>query len=159
MPSDVTVEPTTDEPYIKSVFLNPEIYAEMKDDSCPESPTMLSAVDIKAIPGFFLRVLVGGEPGGVFWLLWKGDSVEAHTALMKNCRGRKAIQAVKAAVAWVFSHTEASKITSYAWSDAPAVKWFCRAVGMAEKQTEPWRSTRGGKPVDITYYEITREAA
>lgn len=153
---EITVEPTQDELYIKSVFLNPTIYADMKDDSCPSEPTMLGGVDLKAIPGFFLRVLMGNKAVGCFWLIWKGENVEAHTALLPACRGRNAIRATRQAIAWVFEHTGAKAITSYAWSDSPAVAWFCRAVGMVETHSEPWPSTRGGKSVDISYFKINR---
>lgn len=156
MNPEITVEPTTDESYIKSVFLNPTIYAEMKDDSCPESPTMLSGVDIKAIPGIFLRVLMGSESVGAFWLIWKGDTLEAHTALLPVCHGRNAIRAARAAMLWVWEHTGARAVTSYAWSDSPAVAWFCRAVGMTADRTEAWKATRSGKPVNITYFNINR---
>lgn len=157
MACNITVEPTTNEPFIKSVFLNPTIYAEMKDDSCPSEPTMLSGVDIRAIPGFFLRVLVDGIAGGVFWFIWKGDSVEVHTALLENCRGSRAIRAARLARDWVFGNTSAKAVTSYAWSDAPAVAWFCRAMGMKRTRTEPWPATRGGKAVEMGYYTLNRE--
>lgn len=152
----ITVEQTKDEFYIKSVFLNPTIYSQMKDDSCPVSPMILQGVDIKAIPGFFLRALVDGKPAGVWWLIWKGDSVEAHTALLENCRGRDAIEATKRAIAWVWNNTQAKAITSYAWSDSPAVNWFCRAVGMKAGETKAWPNTRNGRAVDITYFAINR---
>lgn len=153
---NITVEPTTDVPYIKSVFLNPTIYDQMRDDSCPADPASLHDTDILSIPGFFLRALVDGVPCGVWWLIWKGDRVEAHTALTDKCRGRDAITATKQAIAWVFGHTEAEAITSYAWSDSPAVAWFCRAVGMSKNETKAWPSTRSGKPVSITYYAVNR---
>lgn len=154
----ITVEPTTDETYIKSVFLNPEIYAQMKDDSCPADPVMLAGVDVRAIPGFFLKALVNGIDAGVFWFIWKDRSLEVHTALLGNCRGSRALKAARAARDWVFGHTEAEAVTSYAWSDSPSVAWFCRAMGMEKTRTEPWRATRGGRPVDITYYSIGRAA-
>lgn len=152
----ITVDKTTDESYIKSVLLNPTIYAEMKDDSCPQEPTILCDLDIKAIPGFFLRAMVDGVPSGVLWMIWKENKVEAHTALLPSCRGRSAIRAAKAAIQWVFENTKADAITSYAWSDSPSVAWFCRAVGMKPYRTEVWPNTRNGHAVDITYYNINR---
>lgn len=153
---NITVEPATDEQYIKSVFLNPTIYKKMSDDSCPSNPSDLAGVNIMAIPGFFLRALVDGAPAGVWWLIWKGDTVEAHTALTDACRGRAAIDATKKAIRWVFDNTNAKAITSYAWSDSPAVAWFCRAVGMSKIETKSWPSTRDGQPVSITYYSVNR---
>jgi hypothetical protein len=154
---NITVEPTTDEQYIKSVFLNPTIYSQMSDDSCPSQPSDLAGANIMAIPGFFLRAMIDGVPAGVWWLIWKeGDRVEAHTALTDICRGRAAIEATKKAIQWVFENTDAEAITSYAWSDAPAVAWFCRAVGMSKSETKPWPNTRKSKPVEITYYSVNR---
>ncbi len=126
----------------------------MKDDSCPESPEMLGGADIKAIPGFFLRVLADGVPSGCWWLIWAGDKVEAHTAL--DLRGRDAVRATKAAIQWVWDNTGAAAIGSYAWSDSPAVSWFCRAVGMKAGETAKWPATRDGAAVDITYFNINR---
>jgi hypothetical protein len=153
----ITVEPTTDESYIKSVFLNPSIYASMKDDSSPSDPLALMDRDIMGIPGFFLRCMVDGTPAGVWWLIWKGDTVEAHTALLENCRGARAVKATRMAIRWVFENTGARAITSYAWSDSPAVAWFCRAVGMSPTRSEPWPSTRSGRPVAIQWFNINRE--
>ncbi len=133
MSPTITIEKTTDEAYIKSVFLNPTIYSEMKDDSCPDNPEAVGAAFIRTIPGFFLKVIVGGVPAGAFWLIWKGETVEAHTALLQNCRGRCAINATKAAIRWVFENTGAKAITSYAWSDSPLASWLCRAVGMTRR--------------------------
>lgn len=155
MTRTITVDKTTDESYIKSVFLNPAIYQDMKDDSCPELAALAGA-DIMGVPGFFLRALVDGVPAGVWWLIWKGDTVEAHTALLDNCRGRTAIRATRLAMEWVWRNTGAKAITSYAWSDCPAVSWFCRAVGMGEDRTEHWPATRNGHAVDITYFKIRR---
>lgn len=153
---NITVEPATDETYIKAVLFSPTIYPNIRDDSCPQESSTLYGADIMAIPGFFLKVAVDAAPAGLFWLIWKGRNVEAHTALLENCRGLRAIKATKAAINWIFSNTEAEAIDSYAWSDCPAVKWFCRAVGLKEGRTEKWPNTRNGKPVDITYYSLER---
>ena len=152
----ITVEQTTDAEYIKSVLTKPEIFASISDDSRKDS----SVLDFDAamrMPGYFLRVIVDGVSGGLFWLLRKGDLIEAHTALLENCRGRNAIIATKLGIRWVFEKTDASGVVSYAWSDCPAVAWFCRAVGMRPGKTEAWPNTRGGKPVEITWFTLNRK--
>lgn len=154
----IRVEHTTDEAYILSVFLNPKIYAEMRDDSCPAEPTILGNRNLKSIPGFFLRVFVSDVPAGAFWLVWKGAILEAHTALLENCRGRDAIRAARLAMRAVFSETLAPAVSSYAFSDSPRVQWFCRAVGMRETGREPHLHTRSGRPVDVIHYDIARSA-
>jgi hypothetical protein len=152
----ITVEPTTDIAYIKNVLFNPTIYKDMKDDSCPENPAELMDRDLMSKPGIFLKVMVDGIAAGCFWLIWKGALLEAHTALLENCRGKKAIVAARKAQKWVFSNTIAESVTSFAWSDSPAVAWFCRAVGMKPGTTERWPNTRNGQSVDITHYSINR---
>lgn len=153
----ITVDPTTDENYIKSVFLNPSIYASMKDDSCPSDPAVLWKWNAVSSGSIFLKVLIDSIPAGVFWLVWKGKALEAHTALLENCRGRTAIDATKKALEWVFKNTKAKAVTSYAWSDSPVVSWFCRAVGMTKTHSKPWPSKRDGKPVKIHYFKILKE--
>lgn len=155
----ITVEPTSDESYIKSVFLNPSIYADMKDDSSPSDPSVLADRDIMGIPGFFLRVLMDGVACGVFWLIRKDGGVEAHTALLPTCRGRAAITATRKAMQWVFDNTDAAFIRSYAWSDSPAVAWFCRAVGLKPAERAPWPNTRNGASVDIQWFNLNRGEA
>jgi len=156
----ISVEPTADTDYIKSVFLNPSIYDSMRDDSCPSTPSDTTLGLESAPPGVFLKVKMDGNPCGVFWLRWiDGAKIEVHTALLEPCRGRRAIDAAKALMSWVWSNTVAVAIRSYAWSDAPVVSWFCRAVGMREQETVAWPNTRNGKPVAITYFEIERGVA
>ncbi len=154
----IVIEKTTDEQFIKSVFLNTTIYEGMKDDRCPGEPSILSGVDMKAIPGFILKATVDGVVAGCYWLIWKGRDLEAHTALLPHCRGAQAVAATRAALLWVFDNTSAVRVTSYAWSDSPAVKWFCRKVGMTELLTCSYPNTRKGQMVDVTYYSISREA-
>jgi hypothetical protein len=154
----IAIEKTTDEQFIKSVFLNPEIYAGMKDDRCPDEPVFLSSVDMKALPGFFLRATVDGVVAGCYWLMWKGRDLEAHTALLPHCRGGVALAVTREALRFVFANTECGRVISYAWSDCPAVKWFCRKVGMTELLTCSYPNTRKGQMVDVTYYSISREA-
>jgi hypothetical protein len=154
----IEVVPTTDTEYIRSVFLNPEIYDAMRDDSCAASPDDFAWKDPRTIPSICLKVLVDGIAAGCYWLIWRERSLEAHTALLPNCRGRAAIEATRKALAWVFGNTSAFAVTSYAWSDSPLARWLCRKVGMTESLTARWPATRRGKEVNITYYELTREA-
>lgn len=151
----ITIEQTTDYTYIKSVFLRPAIYAQMSDDASP-APDELRMEAIKSIPCFFLRPVIDGVPSGAWWLVWKGDRLEGHTALLPSCRGSTAIRATRMALDWIWKNTGAKSVTSYAWSDSPAVAWFCRACGLSVDRKEAWPNTRGGRIVDITYFTINR---
>lgn len=152
----LTIEPTTDSSYIQSVFTNLTIYSAMKDDACPACPDFAFPA-LATLGGVFLKVMKDGADAGVFWFRPSGKNMEAHTALLQNCRGRDAIQAARMAVEWIFRNTDTSRITSYAWSDAPAVSWFCRKVGLTHTHVEPWRNTRNGQPVNMAYFQINRE--
>ncbi len=156
---NISIEPTTDVLYIKSILMNQDIYSATKDDSLPATPAFIDDIDVLSIPGFFLKVMADGVQAGLFWLIWKGSGVEAHTGLLPNCRGRNAIKATKMAIDWVFSNTKATFINSHAWSDSPAVKWFCLAVGMSHDRTEKYKSTRNGLPVLISHYTILKQIA
>lgn len=155
---DIRIEPTEDLDYAVSVFSNPAILDGMADDSCKEIPIEGYYAAFKTIPGYFLKVVCNGAESGLFWLIRQGKGVEAHTALMPNCRGRDAMWATKAAIKWVFENDKAEFIRSYTWSDSPQVRWLCRAVGMTEGETNAWPNTRKGKPVDITYFTIVNPA-
>lgn len=147
----IAFEPTTDVAFVRSVFLNPAITPGMVDDSVPEPEKL----DFDGLPGIFVKALYDGLVAGCFWLLRHDDAIEVHTALLPDFHGKRAVQIGRALVPWIFEHTGAARITSYAWSDSPAVAWFCRMVGMKPTRTEPWPNTRHGRAVDITYYAIT----
>lgn len=153
----VTVEPTTDETYIKSVFLNPEIYATIRDDSCPTDPALLNGLDFKAIPGIFLKVLVGGKPEGLFWFTWSGAGVDSHLGMTENCRGNRAVKAARAAVKWIFGNTQAAFLAAHVWSDSPAVEWICRKAGLKKIGVSAYPNKRNGRAVDMIEYSIKRE--
>lgn len=154
----ITVEPTTDANFIKSVFYEPAIFSEMTDDSFP-TPEGMREFDVLSLPAYFLRVLKDGVACGCFMLMRKDGGIEAHTALLPTCRGRDAITATKAAMKWVWENTDAGFIRSYAWSDSPAVAWFCRAVGLRPAERAPWPATRHGRPVEIQWFNLNREEA
>ncbi len=154
----VSIERTEDAEWALSMFLNRDIYEAMRDDACPDDPAKLMGTKIDLPGGIFLKAnLEDGAPCGVFWLLPREGGYEAHTALLPTCRGAMAVCAAKEAIRWVFDNTDAREITSYAWSDTPQVKWFCRSVGMTARNTTDWPNTRSGRPVKITYYGIRRE--
>ena len=152
----IYIKLTTDKVYIESIFMNPDITNQMRDDASKDLTGEHIMLGLEKLGGFFLKVIKDGTDAGLFWLRPLHDGFEAHTALLPSCRGKDAVKATRMAIAWVFEHTEIPYISSYAFSDSPSVSWFCRAVGMEPVKTEPWSSTRNGKPVDITYFKINR---
>lgn len=153
-----TVEQTFDKEYIKNVLLTPSILKEMSDDSVPQNIGDVMMLGLDIIGGHFLKVTQDGEDAGAFWLVPTPNGLEAHTALLPNCRGKSAVSAGRQCIEWCFKNTDAQEITSYAFSDSPAVHWFCRILGLKAFLTEPWRHTRNGQQVNITRYRIQRGA-
>lgn len=139
------------------IFLRPEIYSAMADDSCPKNPAELENEDIDASDTIFLGVERDGNRVGIFWFIRDRDGYEVHTGLLPGCRGSLAVEAAHAGMEWIFTNTDAKFIQSYAWSDQPQVRWFCHRVGMTETGTGPWPNTRNGHTVSITHYSITKE--
>lgn len=126
----------------------------MGDDINSEVSISQIMTAINTIDGFFLKVSVDGLPAGLYWLIRSGDGVEAHTALLENCRGRNAVSATKMAIKWVFENEGSKFIKSYAFSDSPQVKWLCRLVGMREIGDSPYPNKRMGLPVSLKNYII-----
>lgn len=154
---NISIEPTSDLEYVKSVFFAPNIYEHGCDDECLKYRASMETFDfINSVPGFFLKVLVDGISAGLFWGIWDGSAVDVHVALLPNCRGNKAVEAGKQFIRWVLSHTKAETIKAGVWSDSPTVSWLCRSVGMKPAKTIPWTNLRGGKPVDMTYFIFNR---
>lgn len=154
----IEVDETTDDALILQALSHPDIFDSMTDDRYPTMPEN-PVETMKSLPGIFLRAMKDGAFAGIWWLIWRGKALEAHTMLLPNCRGADAIEATKKAIRWVFDNTDAEAITSYAWSDSPAVNWFCRKVGLKRDRTEPWPATRNGHQVDITWFTLTRKEA
>lgn len=155
----ITVEQTEDNTLIHQAFMDPDNFKAMRDDSCPPDPSGYDdpVGKMRLLPSIFLKAVVDGKFGGVWWLVRQGTVIDVHTALMQNCRGRKAVEAAKKGIQWVWDHTDATEIRSYAWSDSPAVAWFCRIMGLKPVETKPWQATRDGRPVNITWFSLKRE--
>lgn len=95
---NITVEPTTDRDYILSVLTDPEMYAAVRGNTGPEDPKEAAAGFLSTRVQHF-RVQVDGEDAGLFSFVDMGESVDIHASLTRKCRGRKAIEAGKIALA------------------------------------------------------------
>lgn len=155
----ITVEQTTDIAYLDQVMHDPRISAAMTDDNYPDPTKFSIAPAMEKYPSLFLKVLVDGTPAGWFWFRDDPSSpftLEVHTALLPNCRGRAALQAGQNAMDWVFGHTPCQLLTTFAWTDDPAPAWFADHMGFDRVGQEPYPCTRRGKPVDIIHFSFPR---
>ena len=51
---------------------------------------------------------------GLFPGVMKGDSMSLHACINPECRGKRAVEAAKSCIEWVFSNTKAKRITTRA---------------------------------------------
>lgn len=102
------IRPINDVELIKETFKKPYIWPFVHDD--------LSDIDSFAVvpemPGFWMYLGVFVPDYAGFFMLTRCNFItyEIHTVLEKNCRGRKAIEAAKNVIAWVFSNTECERL-------------------------------------------------
>jgi len=153
----ITVEPTTDIAFIDAVMHDPSVLPGLVDDSVQDPLSISVGAVLKIIKGIFLKISEDGVGRGWVWLIDKGQKIyEAHTALLATLRGSRAVKAVKMCARWLFEHTDAEEIQSYAWSDAPQTLLFAKWVGLKPYRTEPYPMTRHGKEVSITWLAVSR---
>jgi hypothetical protein len=152
----ITIDRSYDVDLIDYIIRNPSIYASMSDDSCPSDPSRVT-VESVIDTCLFLLVKIDAVVSGCFMLEPNDKSYTAHTALLPNCRGRRAISAGRAMLKWVFGNTECREVTSYAFSDSPHVDWFARAVGLRVTGVADYPNTRNGKHVSVTNFSILKD--
>lgn len=156
----VHVIQTLDLDYVADTLESPDVLPFVVDDSSPAMSHEQIVEGFHRIGGLFLAVLRGTERVGAFWFrLTEPATYEAHTMLLRSCRGRDAVEAGKAAIAWVFAHTDCTRIISHAFSDSPAVSWFCRKVGLTQYDRTKHSATRGGREVDFIRYHLLKGTA
>lgn len=152
----ITVEKSKDVPLLNSILRDPEAFAGMIDDSCSLDPSEVDAAKI-VDNATFLVASEDGDPLGCFMFVPKEEErMEAHTVLLDNCRGSRALDAAKKAIKWIFSKTGCQEIVSYAWSDAPQLLWFARKLGFIRTGQKPYQATRHGKKVSVVNLSLTR---
>lgn len=152
----ITVELTADISFIHELMRSPDIYPFIGDDSSPKDPNDLDATHYLA-DCINLAVLDNDKRVGVFVLSKNGLKVEAHTLLSHECRGKKAVQAIKAAIDWVLLNTQYEEITTYSFSDDPKVSWLARFVGMKEISRSIHPVTRNGLTVEKIHFSLLRD--
>ncbi len=79
---------------------------------------------------FYLMEVLRGKDSGVWAFHPCDDGYAIHAALGPECRGKKAKRSVLAAMAWIFSHTDAEHIVARIPVKFRAVRTLARAVGM-----------------------------
>ncbi len=64
----ISLKLTTDKEYIKSIFLNPDITNQMRDDASRDLTGDEFMLGYQILGGFCLKVIKDGADAGLFWL-------------------------------------------------------------------------------------------
>lgn len=152
---EVAVRPSRDLKFFDSVLRNPEVYAGIADETTPPIDEITLAALVRNPHNLFLEITVAGEKAGFFALLAKAAGIyEVHTNLLPRHHGSPALQAAKVGMDWMFLMTDATILSSFAWSSSPAAAWIARAAGMKLDGRRPYPHRVAGAQVDIGIYSI-----
>jgi hypothetical protein len=146
--SRVWVTPCHDPAYIDEVL--GALFDQITIDGFDSAPPGETALELPGL--LFLQVMDGDERRGLF--MFNGH--EVHTMLMPEFRGRRAINAGKAALAWIWANTSFDRVTSYAYSNAPHVLLYAKLVGLRPVGVIDEGVTIHGRRVQTTRLEIRR---
>lgn len=120
--------PISDMDLVKETFTKPYIWPYITDDLCDIDtfePIAPSGTDLMYLGVF------APEYGGLF-MIHRSNCVtyEIHTILEKNCRGKKAIQAAKNVIDWIFSNTECLRLITQIPEDNLLAERLAISAGM-----------------------------
>jgi hypothetical protein len=124
-------------------FLLPEI-------STDQTPATVSSGSVMDNPDFIF-LSVGDREG--FVMLVRD---EVHAAFMPSLRGRRAIQAGKAVLSWIWDNTSLPTLKAYVYSHRPDVRFFARIMGFHPTTVENDGSTVNGISVLKTNFLLPR---
>ena len=84
-------------------------------------------------------------------------TLDAHTAVLPELRGKQAVKAGKAAIDWVFNNTKYIKIVGATPSDNKLAMRFNRLIGLNREGVCKESIVRGGRLIDRIYYGVERK--
>ncbi len=162
----VQFELTTDYSLIESILTEPELYRRMANDSAPPREEFraaegnYSAILCKSeekLIGLFILVPIAVDPsqatGGV-----SGWQAEVHFCFLPQA-WRRAIQAGRAFVEWVWRETAYQTLIGLCPSYNPAALRMAKACGFREASTETAMELRDGHPFDLLVTILKRRTA
>lgn len=150
----LSISPSTDYDLICSVVTHHEVYPRLIDDFSPpadqyqpnENPALL-----------YLVARDGTELLGL-WMFAPENGVcsQVHTALLPTCRGKRAVHAVRAMLAWVWQNTGCERIVTNVPADNPSALVFAKWAGMKVIGVNEKSFQRNGKLLDQTILGLSR---
>lgn len=98
-------------------------------------------------------LLMNGDGGVLFQFLEPG-LYEAHTQFLPSCRGAEAVQAVKDALRWMFTRTDAIEIVSKVPAGNKGALGLVRAIHGQLQFTRDNAFLLGGQMASVGYYSL-----
>lgn len=108
-------------------------------------------------------------PENIALLVWRGDAVagcflymqrpyghEVHAQMLPGFRGPLTVQAARASIAWLWTHTDSPMISATIAADNPAANALARHMGFSRVATIDTKLTRHGRAVPHHCYELQR---
>ena len=126
----IRLERTVDYELVRLIMTHPRMYPFLADDFCP-APEDFHPNESPAV--VYLLVFDGADPLGCFVthpinaLLW-----EVHACLLPHAWGRRAREAGKAYLAWLWEFTGARKVVGFIPASNPLMLRYARGLGLTE---------------------------
>jgi RimJ/RimL family protein N-acetyltransferase len=150
-------ERTTDYALIKQIITTPAIFTHASDDF---SPAAEQWEPVQSDQIWYVLVKDGAELLGLFMLVpenaicWK-----VHTCLLPNAWGRKAKQAAKEGIEWVWKNMPSLRLITDVPEYNRQASIFARWAGMTEFGVNPKSYMKHGKLQDVTMLGISKPEA
>lgn len=137
---------TFDAEMVNRIMRHPKVYPHISDDSCPKAEDFDCSEAMKR-EGFYFLLVSGGE-GAFMFHNHSRILYEVHTMLLPECWGRKALEASRAAVRWMFANTLCEKIITWVPAYNRLAYRFAIKSGMKQEGVSPKSLRKGGVLMD-----------
>ena len=151
----IRIERTRAPHLVKQILTHPSIWPHIGDDST-EKPD-----DFEPRMGPDVYRLVGYDEAGIGALFdfypYTGLMFEGHVATLPHWRGRKALEAGRLALDWIWRNTERRKVMTMIAGDLPAARWYVGRLGFKKVGVLTGAIQRNGAVLDMHIFGKDRD--
>lgn len=148
----VSVQPSDDMAFFNRVVNHPEISPFVRDDMVVGDIDCSVLNDSNSVR---LKIIVDKVDAGFAILIrMKAGEYELHSGLLSQYRGKIAVAAGLAIIAWARASNVCSRLTTWAWESARHVLLITRRIGFQEEARQDWPNTVHGKRVRRVIFAI-----
>lgn len=148
------IVPTDNAELVRLILTHPQLYPWVSDDGSP--PAHAFRPEARADTLWLLARDADGVPVGLFTgRFLNAIAVEVHVAMLPGARGARAVEAARAALAWLKAHTPARKVLGYTPAPYRHAHRFMRAVGFAREGLLTRAFLKHGQRHDLVLYGLS----